>query len=74
MEYAFIFLAGLLFGVLGTIAVAKFRFRSDGCLRIDRSDPDGPYLFLELSNAVDITSKKRFVVFDVVDKNYISHR
>lgn len=70
MEYAIIFLAGLLCGIVGTIVVHRLRMHTDGDLRIDRSDPDGPYLFLEISNAIDVIAKKRRVWFNVIDKNY----
>lgn len=70
MEYAIIFLAGLLCGVVGTIIVHRVRTHTDGDLRIDRSDPDGPYLFLEISNSIDVIAKKRRVWFNVIDKNY----
>ena len=74
MEYVLLFLAGLLCGVILTTVVKRARTHTDGNLRIERSDPDGPYLFLELYNAVDTVSGKKQVLFDVVDKNYISRK
>ena len=74
MEFALAFLAGILCGIVGTDIFIKIKVHSDGNLRIDRSDPDGPYLFLELSNAIDVVSKKKHVLFDVIDKNYISRK
>ena len=65
-----IFLSGFMFGAAGTVIFVAVRTRPDGRLRIDRSDPDGPYLFLELTNAIDVVCKKRHVLFDVLDKNY----
>lgn len=70
MIHTFIFLAGLLCGAIGFAVAKRIRTRVDGDLRIDRSDPDGPYLFLELSNAVDTISGKKRVMFNVVDNNY----
>lgn len=43
-----------------------------GALRIDRSDPDGPYLFLELKTGVDDVSQRGYVTLEVRDENYIS--
>lgn len=70
MIHTFIFLLGLMIGILGTNIVTRLRTRSDGKLRIDRSDPDGPYLFLEVSNAIHIPHKKKRVTFDVVDRDF----
>lgn len=70
MMNALIFLAGLLCGVILTMVIKRVRTHVDGNLRIDRSDPDGPYLFLEMSNAIDVTSRKKQVLFDVIDKDY----
>lgn len=44
-----------------------------GVLREDRSDPDSPYLFLELSNdGYAKIRRKKYVVLKVVLENYIS--
>lgn len=44
-----------------------------GVLREDRSDPDSPYLFLELSNdGYARIHRKKYVVLKVVLENYIS--
>lgn len=45
MEVIYI-LIGILIGFVGASII--HRKRPIGFLRIDRSDPDGPYLFLEL--------------------------
>lgn len=65
-----IFIIGLVVGL--TFARRVIRKETYGTLRIDRSDPDGPYLFLELDRNVEELSKQKHVVFNVLDKNYIS--
>lgn len=57
------FAIGIIFG--SVFAVIFIRLRSMGCLRIDTSDPDGPYLFLELSVEPTEILKKKQVTLDV---------
>ena len=76
----------LLYFIVGVIIVFAFgasvislirRSREpkiDGVLRIDRSDPDGPFMFLEISKGVNELSVKEHVTFAVKDENYISHQ
>ena len=65
-----VFIIGLVVG--STYARHAGKKETYGTLRIDRSDPDGPYLFLELDRNVEELSKQKHVVFNVLDKNYIS--
>ena len=44
-----------------------------GTLRIDSSDPDGPYLFLELETDPNVLKKEKYVTLKVDTKSYISH-
>lgn len=48
--------------------------RPVGSLRVDTSDPDGPYLFLELYTDVDRVCRKKSVVLEVNMSNYISQK
>lgn len=43
-----------------------------GNLRIDRSDPDGPYLFLELDKPLSSFENDTYVLFRVKNENLIS--
>lgn len=43
-----------------------------GTLRVDTSDPDGPYLFLELHTPVSEVMKQKQVTLDVNTQSYIS--
>ena len=47
--------------------------RSIGTLRVDQSDPtEQPYLFLELDKPVENVINKKYVLFRVNKKNFIS--
>ena len=47
--------------------------RSIGTLRVDQSDPtEQPYLFLELDKPVESVINKKYVLFRVIKKNFIS--
>lgn len=71
MLYVFIFVVGIILGVI----FDKFLIKSShiGTLRIDNSDGDGPYLFLELTKSVSSFKKRKQVFMSVKEENYISH-
>ena len=49
--------------------------RSSGALRIDRSDPDGPYMFLELERSdAEKIMQNGYVTLRVDTKSYISQK
>ena len=58
--------------VLG-YSLAKNQHKPIGTLRIDSSDPDGPYMFLELE-AIDlgVIKKEKYVLLKVDTKSYNS--
>lgn len=68
MEVAIVWLIGVIVGYI--LAVTLKRGKSAGTLKIDSSDPEGPYLFLELSKDVDIIRGEQYVTFRVDDSNY----
>ena len=72
MQTAIIFAIGLIIGCL--ISAIIRRVKSVGALRIDTSDPDGPYMFLELDKGVDTISSKKYVLLRVKLRNYIPHK
>ena len=45
-----------------------------GTLRVDSSDPDGPYLFLELETDPSIITKEKSVLLKVDTRSYISQK
>lgn len=68
----FIFSIGI---ILGRLLRKKEEFKkSIGDLRIDMSDPDGPYLFLELKTNPNMLIKMDYVVMKVNVKNFISQK
>lgn len=71
MAYVFIFVAGVILGVLFELILIKSSHI--GALRIDNSDGDGPYLFLELSKSVSSFKKRKRVFMSVKEENYIPH-
>lgn len=48
--------------------------KSVGTLRIDTSDPDGPYLFLELHTPISEVMRHKQVTMNVSTENYISQK
>lgn len=63
MNLVIIFILGVLVGAIFTGIV--FRLFLVGTLRVDHSDPDGPFLFLELSKRVEAVVSKKYVVLRV---------
>lgn len=48
--------------------------KPSGKLHVETSDPDGPYIFLELYTDVADVSRKKKVMLEVDMKNYISQK
>lgn len=71
MEYITL-AVGLIVGVL--IGTLLSRAHTMGALRIDNSDPDGPYLFVELSRGVHDISRMKTVKFTVKVENFIPRK
>ena len=71
MELVIVFVIGTVIGCVFSSIVR--RSKSVGKLRIDTSDPDGPFMFLELSKGVGDISTKKQVLLQVDLKSYISH-
>ncbi len=71
MELVIVFVIGMVIGCVFSSIVR--RSKSVGKLRIDTSDPDGPFMFLELSKGVGDISTKKQVLLQVDLKSYISH-
>ena len=65
----------VLLGFVGGMAffLICLAVRSIRTLRVDQSDPtEQPYLFLELDKPVESVINKKYVVFRVNKKNFIS--
>ncbi len=50
------------------------RKRPVGFLRIDKSDSDGPYLFLELKKSVNEIIAQKIVLLEVKREDFIPHK
>jgi len=72
MELVIILAIGIVVGSIITRII--IRLLDIGTLRIDTSDPDGPFMFLELSKDVDTVASKKYVILKVNLKNYISQK
>lgn len=64
------YLIGIAIGILITLL---FIPRSVGTLRVDNSDPDGPYLFLELKRSVNYVATMKTVKLKVKCEDFIPH-
>ena len=73
MELLIIFITGILVGCICTVIIS--RKRSIGSVRIDSSDPDdNPYLFLELSQAINILYRKKYITLKVDTRSFITRK
>ena len=63
---------GFVIGIIPLIIVTIHKDRPVGDLVVDRSDEDGPLLFLELNVPLNRVEGKEKVELKVVHKNYIS--
>nr|DAG42401.1 MAG TPA: hypothetical protein [Caudoviricetes sp.] len=71
MEVIYVFI-----GVLIGFAVSSIIRRKHpvGFLRIDKSDPDGPYLFLELKKSVNEIVTQKTILLEVKREDFIPHK
>lgn len=71
------FMTGLVIGLVVGILTSAFIFRQKpvGTLRIDTSDPDGPYPFLEIPpDEFYAIRSKNYITLKVSTESYISHK
>ena len=66
-----IFLLGI---VVGTILANILGPRNIGSLRVDHSDPDSPYVFLEANIPMDEIQKHKRVILDVKIQDYLPRK
>lgn len=73
MEWLLIIVTFLLGGLIGVVFMKRISPTEPiGTLRIDTSDQDGPFLFLELDKPVGDFYKESQVTLQVNTENYIS--
>ena len=63
---------GFVIGIIPLLLSTIHKDRPVGDLVVDRSDEDGPLLFLELNEPLNRVEDKEKVELRVVHKNYIS--
>lgn len=73
MELVLMLIAGILIGIALSM-IGKRHERPCGCLRVDHSDPDGPYIFLELYESVERLSERKEALVEVKIQDYVSHK
>ena len=71
MEVIYVII-GILIGFVGASIIR--RKRPVGFLRIDKSDPDGPYLFLELKRNINVIITQKTVLLEVKREDFIPHK
>ena len=66
--------AGILIGIfVGMVWRGTYlKSHAIGALRVDHSDPDGAYLFLELKGDPSYIEKEKYVMLKVKVENFIS--
>lgn len=73
-----IFLVGAILGiVVGRIwqhYISKSKTGHSGTIRIDNSDSDGPYMFLELNEDLDTVCNKKEIVCKINNTSYLSQK
>ena len=75
-EFAIAIIVCLICGYTLGYSFGNNKRKPIGTLRVDSSDPDGPYLFLEMDSSnggVGWISKQKYIVLKVLVKDYISH-
>lgn len=63
---------GIVIGFIGASVIR--RKHPVGFLRIDKSDPDGPYLFLELKKSISEIVTQKTVLLEVKREDFIPHK
>lgn len=74
MDFIFGLVIGIAVSALTAVVRSFKRRKPIGVLRIDSSDPDGPYMFLELSEEPRVLMSKKRITLDVKTESYISQK
>ena len=72
MFYLLLLIIGFVVGI--TVMKIILVLTSSGTLVVDCSDPDGPYLFIELNKELSEIEGKNSITVDVEFTNYISQK
>ena len=71
MEVIYVIIGVLIGFIVSSIICRKHPV---GFLRIDKSDPDGPYLFLELKKSINEIVTQKTVLLEVKREDFIPHK
>ncbi len=75
MVFVVTYVFGVALGVmLGVLISRMFRKHPVGSLRVDHSDPEGPYIFLELHESIEELSKQETILLNVRLEDYIPQK
>ena len=75
MEAFVLWLFGIVLGTfIGIFIAQSHKPKRIGNLRLDHSDPDNPYLFLEFTVAPEVLHKQKEVTLKVKIEDYIPHK
>ncbi len=64
--------AGIAIGIALSFIFRKRK--AAGILRIDKSDSDGPYLFLEIKQSIEDIATRKTVLLEVKQENFLSQK
>lgn len=70
MEIIYIFIGF----TIGLVAAIVYYGKPQGNLRVDRSDPDGPYFFLEIKKPISNILKRNTIVLQVKYENFLTRK
>ena len=70
MEIIYIFIGF----AIGLVAAVIYYGKPKGNLRVDRSDPDGPYFFLEIKKPISSILKRKTIVLQVRCENFLTRK
>lgn len=75
ITWAIVYGCGVLIGVAGTILATRKRLftETSGTIKIETSDPDGPFMFLELRENLPTVINKKRVLLDVEVLKNVPH-
>lgn len=70
------FVIGFTFGIFFSAfrIIGNLRKKIIGKLRIDRSDDDGPYCFLELRKGLETVENQKVVMLEVDTTSFVPHK
>lgn len=71
LELVVVYSVGVFMGYI--LAKVLSRPVSIGTIRIDRSDEDGPYMFLELEEPISTFANKKYAYVEIKNEDFLPH-